>query len=101
MQTNVSIKDGEALVKLSGRFDFNAHRDFRAAYEPLMDNAELQAVTIDLGSVDYLDSSALGMLLMVRDKAGTANKKLTLANAQAGVKQVLDIANFGKLFQIV
>lgn len=101
MQTNVSIKDGEALVRLSGRFDFNAHRDFRAAYEPLMDNAELQAVTIDLGSVDYLDSSALGMLLMVRDKAGTANKKLTLANAQAGVKQVLDIANFGKLFQIV
>lgn len=101
MQTNVSIKDGEALVKLSGRFDFNAHRDFRAAYEPLMDNTELRTVTIDLGNVDYLDSSALGMLLMVRDKAGVASKKLTLANAQAGVKQVLDIANFGKLFQIV
>ena len=101
MQANVSVSNEDAVVKLSGRFDFNAHRDFRAAYEPLMDNTAVRAVTIDLGSVDYLDSSALGMLLMVRDKAGTANKKLTLANARAGVKQVLDIANFGKLFQIV
>ncbi len=101
MQTNVSIKDGEATLKLSGRFDFNAHRDFRNAYEPLMSDATVRGVTIDLRSVDYLDSSALGMLLMVRDKAGVANKKLTLANAQSGVKQVLDIANFGKLFQIV
>lgn len=101
MQAAIDIKDGGALVKLSGRFDFNAHRDFRAAYEPLMSNAEVKSVTIDLGAVDYLDSSALGMLLMVRDKAGAANKKLTLANAHAGVKQVLDIANFGKLFQII
>ena len=101
MQTNVSIKDGDALVKLSGRFDFNAHRDFRAAYEPLMSDTQLKALTIDLGGVDYLDSSALGMLLMVRDKAGVASKKLRLANARGGVKQVLDIANFGKLFEIV
>lgn len=101
MQTNVSIKDGDALVKLTGRFDFNAHRDFRAAYEPLMDNAAVRLVTIDLAGVDYLDSSALGMLLMIRDKAGATNKKLTLAHAQSGVRQVLDIANFGKLFQIV
>lgn len=101
MQASVSINNDEALVKLSGRFDFNAHRDFRAAYEPLMDSTPVRGVTIDLGGVDYMDSSALGMLLMVRDKAGAASKKLTLANAQSGVRQVLDIANFGKLFHIV
>lgn len=101
MQTNVSINNEDALLVLSGRFDFNAHRDFRAAYEPLIENAGLRTVTIDLGDVDYLDSSALGMLLMVRDRAGMSNKTLTLAHARAGVRQVLDIANFGKLFQIV
>jgi anti-anti-sigma factor len=101
MQTNTSIKDGQALITLSGRFDFNAHRDFRSAYEPLMENAQANSITIDLRNVDYLDSSALGMLLMLRDKSATAKKELTLANPQAGVKQVLDIANFGKLFKIV
>ncbi|MBI4741960.1 MAG: STAS domain-containing protein [Betaproteobacteria bacterium] len=101
MQANVSTNNGEARIKLAGRFDFNSHREFRAAYEPLLDNADVRTVVIDLGGVDYLDSSALGMLLMVRDKAGSANKAVTLANAQPGVKQVLDIANFGKLFKMV
>jgi anti-anti-sigma factor len=101
MQANVSVSNGEARIKLVGRFDFNSHREFRAAYEPLMDNAEVRTLVVDLTGVDYLDSSALGMLLMVRDKAGSANKAILLANAQSGVKQVLDIANFSKLFKIV
>jgi HptB-dependent secretion and biofilm anti anti-sigma factor len=101
MQANVSTNNGEARIKLAGRFDFNSHREFRAAYEPLLENTEVRSLIIDLGSVDYLDSSALGMLLMVRDKVATANKTILLANAQSGVKQVLDIANFSKLFKMV
>ena len=66
MQTNVSKSDGKAQVKLVGRFDFNAHREFRAAYEPLVGDASIKAVTVDFSGVDYLDSSALGMLLMLR-----------------------------------
>ena len=86
---------------MSGRFDFNAHREFRAAYEQVIADAAVRALNIDMGGVDYLDSSALGMLLMLRDKAGAANKALTLSNVRGAVKQVLDIANFGKLFRIL
>ena len=100
MQANINVDSGRAVVKLAGRFDFNAHRSFRGAYEPLVDDGAVTALQIDLDGVDYLDSSALGMLLMLRDKAGAGGKAVTLANARGGVKQVLDIANFGKLFQI-
>lgn len=101
MQATISKDDGNAVARLSGRFDFNAHREFRAAYEPLITDAEVRSLVIDMGGVEYLDSSALGMLLMLRDKAGAANKSLTLMNVRGAVKQVLDIANFGKLFKIV
>jgi anti-anti-sigma factor len=101
MQANVSTSNGEARIKLSGRFDFNSHREFRAAYEPILENADVRTLVVDLAGVDYLDSSALGMLLMVRDKAGSASKAILLANAQSGVKQVLNIANFSKLFKMV
>ena len=100
MQASITKESGTAEVRLSGRFDFNAHRDFRNAYEPLMAESDIRAVTIDMGGVEYLDSSALGMLLMLRDKAGAANKALTLTNVRGPVKQVLEIANFGKLFPI-
>lgn len=100
MQVTVSKDGGRASIKLIGRFDFNAHREFRSAYDPLVgDNAVKQAV-VDFTNVDYLDSSALGMLLMLRDKFRAVGKDVTLTGVKGAVKQVLDIANFGKLFQI-
>lgn len=97
MQTNVTNRDGNAVIVLSGRFDFNAHREFRDAVDQAV-KGDGRAIHVDLGAVDYLDSSALGMLLMLRDKAKGAGKEVALANARGAVKQVLDIANFGKLF---
>lgn len=93
MQANVIKEGSKAVIKLNGRFDFNTHRDFRAAYEPLLADAEVRSVGVDFSSVDYLDSSALGMLLMLRDKMGGANKEVALSSVRGNVKQVLDIAN--------
>ncbi|EKE16745.1 MAG: sulfate transporter/antisigma-factor antagonist STAS [uncultured bacterium] len=100
MQTNVLKDAGKAVVKLVGRFDFNTHRDFRNAYEPLISDTEVRSVTVDFSGVDYLDSSALGMLLMLRDKLGGVSKEVALVGVGGNVKQVLDIANFSKLFNI-
>jgi anti-anti-sigma factor len=100
MQANVSKDAAKAVIRLSGRFDFNTHREFRSAYEPLVADAAIRSVTVDFTGVDYLDSSALGMLLMLRDKLGGASKEVLLTGVRGNVKQVLDIANFGKLFQI-
>ena len=100
MQANVTKDAGKATVKLGGRFDFNTHREFRGAYEPLLADPSVRTVVVDFFGVDYLDSSALGMLLMLRDKLGGANKEVALTGVKGNVKQVLGIANFGKLFQI-
>jgi anti-anti-sigma factor len=100
MQASILKDAGKATIKLVGRFDFNTHREFRSAYEPLVGDASVRSVVVDFSGVDYLDSSALGMLLMLRDKLGGANKEVCLLGVRGNVKQVLDIANFGKLFQI-
>lgn len=100
MQTNLITRDGLTVIVLQGRFDFNAHREFREVVEQAIKEA-VREVQVDLGGVDYLDSSALGMLLMLRDKAKSAGKAVELANARGAVKQVIDIANFGKLFTLV
>jgi HptB-dependent secretion and biofilm anti anti-sigma factor len=99
MQTNVTQRDGKVAIVLQGRFDFNAHREFREAIDQTMKDAARQ-IEVDLGGVEYLDSSALGMLLMLRDKAKGAGKEVMLTNARGPVKQVIDIANFGKLFTL-
>jgi len=55
---------------------------------------------VDLALVEYLDSSALGMLLMLRDKIKASNRRVALVNCRGPVKQVLEIANFAKLFEV-
>jgi len=99
MQANVINSGQNVAIRLQGRFDFNTHRDFRAAVDTALQASQPQ-LSVDFGGVDYLDSSALGMLLMLRDKARTANKTVSLVNCHGSVRQILDIANFSKLFSI-
>ncbi|HMV52114.1 MAG TPA: STAS domain-containing protein [Rhodocyclaceae bacterium] len=100
MDANVVTRDKSAVIQLNGRFDFNAHREFRNAMERALGLQGIDNVTIEMSRVAYLDSSALGMLLMLRDKARSTNRSVVLSGVNDAVRKVLDIANFGKLFPI-
>ncbi|MCC6534799.1 MAG: STAS domain-containing protein [Burkholderiales bacterium] len=100
MQSQVRTNDGIARIMLRGRFDFGSHRDFKTSYEAPLSAADIRELEIDMGGVEYLDSSALGMLLILKERAGATNKRVAITNCRGAVKQVLDIANFSKLFPI-
>jgi anti-anti-sigma factor len=101
MDISIIKSNGIGTIRLKGRFDFNAHRSFRESYDPLLQDAAVNVITVDLAGVEYMDSSALGMLLMLRDRSNTLNKCTKLAGPNHTVMQILDIANFAKLFDIV
>ena len=100
MSISASVSGNTATISMAGRFDFNVQREFKDAYDPHLTNAAVAAIEINLAGVDYLDSSALGMLLMLRERATKAGKSLKLCNPASGVAQILEIANFSKLFTI-
>ena len=78
MAINVQIYDRSARIAMSGRFDFQVHRDFKDAYTPLLDNAAVREIEVEMSKVDYLDSSALGMLMLLNERAKAANKPVSL-----------------------
>lgn len=100
MDATVTAEGERAVISIEGRFDFNRHREFRSACEKALAQSGVRDVEVNFSRVDYIDSSALGMLLMLRDSASAGNKTVKLCNCQGNVKQILDIANFGKLFTI-
>lgn len=100
MAINVQILDRSARIALSGRFDFVVHRDFKDAYLPLIDNVAVREIVIEMSGVDYLDSAALGMLMLLNERAKEAGKPVTLLNASGVALQVMDIANFSKIFNV-
>ncbi|MEW6677373.1 MAG: STAS domain-containing protein [Pseudomonadota bacterium] len=100
MQISSEETAGRLTLALSGRFDFHSHREFRAAYEKALESSSARVLAVNFRGVDYLDSSALGMLLLLKEKAESSGKQVELTELHGTVKQVLDIANFGKLFAI-
>jgi anti-anti-sigma factor len=100
VQTNILIDNGRAVVELQGRFDFNSHREFRESCNACLGDVKVREIELVLGGVEYLDSSALGMLLMLKERADAAAKRVFLSGCRGTVKQVLDIANFSRIFSI-
>ena len=62
---------------------------------------EVSCYVVDLKDATYLDSSALGMLLLLRDHAGGDSSQVKIVNCNADVKKILSISNFEQLFTIV
>lgn len=91
--------DGKELtISIHGKFDFGVVNDFRRAYSSLGD--EKPTVYIDLRDTEYLDSSALGMLLNMRKAISEQVNAIHIINCRSEVRTILDISRFDKLFVI-
>ena len=95
--SEVSDDSKRLTISITGRFDFSAHKAFRDSYEACKD---AEGYTVDLREANYLDSSALGMLLLLRDHAGGDNGSVEIVNCSADVRKILTISNFDQLFTI-
>jgi anti-anti-sigma factor len=98
ISTQLSADGQELTIAIQGRFDFGAHQEFRDAYERV--EGMPKRYQVDLQGTTYLDSSALGMLLLLRDHAGGDHAQIRLLNCNGDVRKILAISNFEQLFQI-
>ncbi len=102
--TSEISESGEAVViRVTGNFDFNMHRDFQRAYRNVAPPPKM--FLVDLSATDHLDSAALGMLLLLRDYCvelgrGGFQPEVELMNANAHVSHILSVSNFDRIFSI-
>lgn len=99
MVTSSVSSDGRTVtIHIKGRFTFLMHREFRDAYHSRT-GVNTQFV-VDLSVTDYMDSSALGMLLLLREHAGGEKASVVISHPNPTITKILTIANFHKMFKI-
>ena len=86
------------VINISGKFDFSTHKDFRETY--IHHTQKGLDFKVDLSETEYMDSSALGMLLMLREYAEENEGKVWIHEPQKDVHKILQIANFDRFFEI-
>lgn len=90
---------GQSFIELSGRFTFTDYERFR----PLLDAIKAASRTrhvLDLGKVDFIDSAALGMLLLAHEEARSRGSMLVLRRPQGQVWRTLQTAMLDTIFTI-
>ncbi len=87
------------VVRLSGRFDHLTASHFGKAMRECLQKG-VGEVLVDCAGLTYIDSMAMGTLLVYREKLANAGGKLVLANCHGPVRAAMDLANFQRIFEI-
>lgn len=98
MSLTVTARSNTSSIELPKTFNYSNHKDFKQAYSGLLGDQAVRDVEVDFRATSYIDSAALGMLLMLRSCAEAAGKTVTLINANGTVRDILEIAHFETLF---
>ena len=85
-------------IAIEDRFDFSLHQQFRDAYSS--SNNSGTRFVLELAKATYMDSSALGMILLLKDHAEKLSGEVVINNQSEAVYKILEIAQFHKLMTI-
>jgi anti-anti-sigma factor len=94
-------KEGSAWRALfKGQFTFSDNARFRELLDGVVSESPKQVV-LDVAQVSYVDSAALGMLLLLREAAETNNTNVIIAGANGQVLKILELSRFHDLFEMI
>ncbi|MBF0189937.1 MAG: STAS domain-containing protein [Magnetococcales bacterium] len=96
MSITTHEESGVVTITLDDKFVFSDHRAFRSTYH---NRPAGTRYILDFRRVSYMDSSALGMLLLLKEEgAGGDKNNVQLIHCNEQVRKILDVANFSQLF---
>ncbi|MDA0781028.1 MAG: STAS domain-containing protein [Rickettsiales bacterium] len=94
-----TINGATCDIKMQGKFTFADHGNFKDVIGVFNDSG-LKQIEINLDQVEFVDSAALGLFLLVRDEAKKTNKTIVLKSPQGQVKKMFEISRFYELFDV-
>jgi len=86
-------------VELSGDVDIAVKDDLRARLEAAAEQSD--SVDIDLSKVDYADSTALGLIIALRNRLRERGGTVRLVNPSERMRKLLNYAGLDRAFEIV
>jgi len=96
--SQLSSDEKTITIRVDGRFDFSCQKEFRETYRNNCSPG--QVFQVELARTEYMDSSALGMLLLLKEHADGCKGKVILNKPAEGIRKILDMANFKRQFDI-
>ena len=89
---------GHVTVDLSGELDMAAADGLREVLSRAMDLPGATAVEVDLGTLEFMDSAVIGVLVGARRRAHETGRSFYLTNVTGMPARVLDVTGLLEIF---
>jgi HptB-dependent secretion and biofilm anti anti-sigma factor len=100
MTITEEIHDQTATLKLEGGFTYTQRKLFQDTLRNLS-SKNVEHIIVDLSQVAFLDSAALGLLMITHRQLMADKRKLSLAHPQTTVRQIIELANLHKTIPLI
>ncbi len=97
MNCEIEQVGGALVVKLSGEIDQHCAEELRSDIDRQLDIKHSASLIIDLGGVDFMDSSGLGLIMGRYRKMKARGGKILLARPTPAVDKLLELSGINKL----
>lgn len=98
MKYETAISQNTLNIRLQGEFTFTDNEEFQGMAK-VIEASTQQAISLDMGQLEFIDSAALSMLLVLREGCAKQKKQLSIRNSQGRVKEVLEEMKFTKFIK--
>lgn len=98
MNFTSSMSSNALRINLQGEFTFADNQQFQKMVGEI-EGSRSKAVVLDFAGLEFIDSAALSMLLVLRETCAKRKTQLSIQNGSGRVKDVLDEMRFSKFIK--
>ena len=96
--THISSDKSEVTISVSASFDIHVFQEFSRVYKEV--NQPGAKYIIDMAKTEFIDSSGLGMLLLMRERLGGSETDISIVNCRPEIKRTLESVNLHRFVKI-
>jgi len=85
-------------IIMDQEFDYTEYLDFKGAYEKIPNEAKY--LELNLKKTNHIDSSALGMMLLMNESVHNKVCQINIINSNPNVMKIFEISQFKRIFNI-
>lgn len=99
MEITIREENGVSVLCLSGRLDLASGATLKEEVKQLLDQ-EKKLLHMNLGKVEFINSSGLGVLVSIMKEVRLRKGRLTLSNLASYVQEIFEITQLSHIFEI-
>lgn len=100
MKITKEVNNRTVTLKLEGNFTYTQRKPFQEMLKSVVVDG-VDQIVIDLSQIAFLDSAALGLLMISHRQLQAEKRTLSLAYPHPTVRQILEMANLHRTIPLI